>query len=58
MSMTAGTTVAGIDTDNNQLKVAEEAAVAEILMAMAGAMTTTTAMMKRRRRFFLGLRES
>ena len=44
--MTVGTTVAGIDTDkNNQLKVAAEAAVAEIRMAMATAMTTTTAMM-------------
>ena len=37
--------MAGIDTDNNQLKVAAEAAVEEILMAMATAMTMTTAMM-------------
>jgi hypothetical protein len=43
--MTARTTVAGIDTDNNQLKVAAEAAMEEILMAMATAMTMTTAMM-------------
>ena len=35
-------TAAGIDTDNNQLKAAAEAATAEILVAME--MATTTVM--------------
>jgi hypothetical protein len=37
-----GVTVAGIDTDNNQLKAVVEAAGAEILVAMATATTTAT----------------
>ena len=42
-STTVGNMVAGIDTDNNQLKVAAEAAVAGVLMEIATVMTTTTA---------------
>jgi len=35
--------VAGIDTDNNQLKIAAEAAVVGILMEIVTVVTTTTA---------------
>ena len=42
-STIAGKMVAGIDTDNNQLKVAAEAAVVGVLMEIATVMTTTTA---------------